>query len=559
MRRLTLFVLAVSPAAVAQNPEIRAIRNAATQIEQAADSGTSALIAGGSIISIIGSDLSASAETAPGTPLPYTLAGTSVTIGGTRAPLLFVSPTQINAIVPNALGIILGPTGVPRSTFRDLSVIVTSAESTSSPFSLRISHFGLGAFTQDGSGCGQGLIYETLSDGRVVLNGRNNSANPGTSVLTILGTGAGHVFAGPSVDLGFPPLPPEEEATPERGYRTTLGPSVVIAENPRPYNQLSEGSTDRAAQAGRAPGLVGVDRRTFTLPTNIPEGCAVPVRMLSEHYVSQNVTMAVRKGGGACVDPPVTSIAVVTWERTVTSGLLPTETTHDLRIDFLAGLGKSLPVRFNIPADSPKQFFVEVEGPSCPMPTEQRLDAGDIVASGPGWGPTPVPRDESGAYILPLPPGSLQGGAFTVKSAGGADIGPFETTLILPAPIQPSEYPPGTAIPAYNRVGGPARFTWQGGSEGSWVRVGVMSRPHFISRGDWLWEIDSPAPTGFARFLLADFFGLPVSPEAEVIFTQEPMEPVRFTAPGLSGGGLHRYIYRWKKIGLRVIGGTDFY
>jgi uncharacterized protein (TIGR03437 family) len=57
-------------------------------------------IAPGSLISIYGMNLAAGTDSAAGVPLPNLLSGTSVTINGTAAPLIFVSPLQLNAQVP---------------------------------------------------------------------------------------------------------------------------------------------------------------------------------------------------------------------------------------------------------------------------------------------------------------------------------------------------------------------------------------------------------------------------------------------------------------------------
>lgn len=54
----------------------------------------------GSIVSIFGSNLSTGNATASGFPLPQQLNGTQVLFGGIAAPLLYVSPGQINAQVP---------------------------------------------------------------------------------------------------------------------------------------------------------------------------------------------------------------------------------------------------------------------------------------------------------------------------------------------------------------------------------------------------------------------------------------------------------------------------
>src|SRR5437879_3205046 len=61
-------------------------------------------LAPGTIVTIVGGGLTATtaAVTDPSHP-PTTLGGTTVTIGGTAAGLFYVSPTQINAVVPASL------------------------------------------------------------------------------------------------------------------------------------------------------------------------------------------------------------------------------------------------------------------------------------------------------------------------------------------------------------------------------------------------------------------------------------------------------------------------
>ena len=59
-----------------------------------------AKVAPGSLFSIFGTDLATANQSAASAPLPTSLGGTSVTIGGKPAPLVFVSPGQINAQIP---------------------------------------------------------------------------------------------------------------------------------------------------------------------------------------------------------------------------------------------------------------------------------------------------------------------------------------------------------------------------------------------------------------------------------------------------------------------------
>jgi uncharacterized protein (TIGR03437 family) len=59
-----------------------------------------AKVAPGSLFSVFGSDLATSTNSAKSLPLGTTMGGTSVTVGGKLAPLVFVSAGQVNAQVP---------------------------------------------------------------------------------------------------------------------------------------------------------------------------------------------------------------------------------------------------------------------------------------------------------------------------------------------------------------------------------------------------------------------------------------------------------------------------
>src|ERR1035441_3920857 len=60
----------------------------------------STVLAPGELFSIFGTNLASATASAASVPLPMILAGTSVTVNGKPAPLVFVSPTQINAQIP---------------------------------------------------------------------------------------------------------------------------------------------------------------------------------------------------------------------------------------------------------------------------------------------------------------------------------------------------------------------------------------------------------------------------------------------------------------------------
>ena len=60
-------------------------------------------IAPRSVVAVFGTNLASAEAAASGTPLPTDLAGTSVTVNGTKAPLFSVSPSQINMQIPYSL------------------------------------------------------------------------------------------------------------------------------------------------------------------------------------------------------------------------------------------------------------------------------------------------------------------------------------------------------------------------------------------------------------------------------------------------------------------------
>jgi uncharacterized protein (TIGR03437 family) len=54
----------------------------------------------GMLLSVFGSNLANTTETASGNPLPYSTAGVTAAVNGLAAPVLYVSPNQVNIQVP---------------------------------------------------------------------------------------------------------------------------------------------------------------------------------------------------------------------------------------------------------------------------------------------------------------------------------------------------------------------------------------------------------------------------------------------------------------------------
>ncbi|HTC32341.1 MAG TPA: IPT/TIG domain-containing protein, partial [Bryobacteraceae bacterium] len=219
---LSLGCLILSPAAHGQIPQInpKGLVNSAT-----GQSASSVPVAArGALISIYGSNFASSPVSANSLPLSTTLAGsqTQVLFGGIAAPLLFVSPNQINAQVPFEL-----------PDVSSIDVEVQTAAGASPPLTVVI-------LTQDPGILG---VYRT---GQKIDS--SNPILPGDAI-TILATGLGSVE--PAVPSGVPgPADPPAVAA--------ICPIVKIG-----------GVAAKITFAGLAPGFVGTYQINVTAPSTL--------------------------------------------------------------------------------------------------------------------------------------------------------------------------------------------------------------------------------------------------------------------------------------------------
>jgi trimeric autotransporter adhesin len=136
----------------------------------------------GALVTILGSNLTGPTQSTnygPTANYPASVASTSVTFNGTAAPLLYVSPGQINAILPFALA---GQTSaqVQVQRFDRLSAALTVTLQDTAP----------GIFTSTQTGSGQGAILQQGPDGQFTYNSADNPVLKGAA-LSVFATGAG--------------------------------------------------------------------------------------------------------------------------------------------------------------------------------------------------------------------------------------------------------------------------------------------------------------------------------------------------------------------------------
>lgn len=301
---------------------------------------------------------------------------------------------------------------------------------------------------------------------------------------------------------------------------------------------------------------MGVDQFNIRVPENAVEGCDVGFRL---HYPgplgsntrhtevvsvpqSQTVPLSIREGGGRCEPRPYDSLAELTWQRMLRSTIAGV--TREDRLVVRIVRNNKLPLTFRrrpVTADTPTIFKQDQAedipaNPRCPQFFDEKLDAGRLILTGPGFGEIVVAPDFTSGqpvYDAPLPPESLTAGRYTVRAEGGADVGAFETTIDLDEPIEiTSQFEPGIFIPQ------PFEVNWNGGEVGAIVRLVRASGLHS-------WNARTPASSGSAFFATAlsepGVFG-------RVIVVHQPEDETfqQFEADGLTMGGRHTWRYEFQ-------------
>jgi uncharacterized protein (TIGR03437 family) len=218
-------------------------------------------VAPGSIVSVFGV---AMADKTPGgatsLPLPTTLGGATLMIGGINAPLYYTSDGQINAQIPYEL-----QANTRMGALIQLSLPGIAALSLPEPVSLDSARPGVFLVNAQG----QGVVIDT--QGRVV-NG--NAPAAAGDVVVIYATGLGATV--PAAQTGRPaPTSPLAQVTPL--------PTVTIG-----------GIAGGVQFAGLTPGLVGLYQLNVQVPSGVTAGAAVPLVITQNGVPSSTVTIGIK-------------------------------------------------------------------------------------------------------------------------------------------------------------------------------------------------------------------------------------------------------------------------
>ncbi len=241
----------------------------AAGVVSAATFGAGQPVSAGQMLSLFGTNLAGETAPAAGFPLPTELAGTRVLLGGVPAPLLYVSPSQINLIAPQQLRNLAGS---------GTTLTVYSGRLATSPARVAVARSSPGVFTALGTGSGAGSI--THQDGSLVS--RVNPLLPGEAISVYL-TGIG------ALDPG---VPDGEAASADPLPRATANVRLLLDTQPA-----------EVLYAGAAPGFAGLHVVVARVPPSLPR--QFPEVVVESDGVRSNRTTA---GGASLLDAAPASL-----------------------------------------------------------------------------------------------------------------------------------------------------------------------------------------------------------------------------------------------------------
>jgi uncharacterized protein (TIGR03437 family) len=209
-------------------------------------------------------------------PYPTVLADTQVLFNGQPAPLLLVSPGQINFMIPMS---------APTSGTADVQVVRQSTGQILTDGLLAMNAVSPAIFTGQPTSCPPTILASKCKQAAVVnaadgtVNGPNNPAAAG-SYISIYATGQGFV-------QGAPP----DGDIPRGGLvSTSVVPHVFInACDVAESSCTHETGVDTVSFSGLSPQFPGVWQINVRIPKSTGPGAQVPLLIVMNNYASQSV------------------------------------------------------------------------------------------------------------------------------------------------------------------------------------------------------------------------------------------------------------------------------
>ena len=387
---------------------------------------------------------------------------------GTDAFLEYLGAGQINAILPSTVAA------------GNYNVTVTNG-TVSSPFVAQVVASKPALFTQDWSGTGLAVVQNYVSASETdwdrlttgVYSGSQSSpAKPG-QVLIAWGTGLGAWAAADNADGVF------------HDFSTSESIAAIVG-----------GVSIPVAYAGRA-GWAGEDQINFTLPNNVPTGCAVTLQISVKGVLSAPVSISIAPSTSAtaCVQPGYTTQQLQALDQggTITSGGFTldhgvTTAPSSATTDFIAGVF-SQTSGYQLSSSGTQNAIVATSG-SCVVTRvtsttstvtaghSTSFDAGTVTLTGPSG--TNLNNQKltetsntylymigtSGSGIPGQANGSILAGTYTLTGAGGTDVGPFNTSITIGPPLTLNNPLPATVTESAGLT-----LNWTGGNTADVVEI----------------------------------------------------------------------------------------
>jgi len=432
-------------------------------------------IAQGSIFTLFGTNLGPGTISIAQSAFQNTnLSGTSigVTVNGTTvAPLLYyTSATQVAALLPSNTPVGTGT----------ITVTYNGQVGLASPITVVANNLGIFTITSDGQGVGivtnadYSLVSVTVGTPCGGPNTTCGPANPGdTLILWATGLGAvnGSDASGAGLGVNMPNIP------------LTLWLGGVQA---------------NVTYQGRSGCCIGEDQIVFTVPANVPLGCAVPLVVQIGTEISNYTVMAVAPKGSLTCTPSssfftsndVQQISTSSGAFNVGQIQLQRQPNINSQGQFTGNsdYGQAQFLAFTVP--TALQPFMVSYLDNLPLGTcavynnlnggnnggnyfnlIKNLNAGtNIQVTGPNGSQTIPASGASGGKVTLSAAGTyLSPGAYTFTGSGGSDVGAFVAPYTIPTPSTLTS-PAGGANVNVTRANG-MTLTWSGGAANSIIQI----------------------------------------------------------------------------------------
>jgi len=377
---------------------------------------------------------------APGLPLSLNGADIAVVVNGvtTHPAIYYTTPTAIAAVLPAATPVGSG------------ALTVTYRGKTSAPSPILVVPAALGFNVYNTN-----TAVATDNSTGALLSYANSGAPGETIVLWTTGLGANQADSD-----------------------TTLTASPHAVNTPL---QIYIGGVAATILYQGASAYPGVNQIDVTIPQTVPSGCWVPMAAVAGGVVSNIVTLPVRAGGGACLDP-FTGLSgselSPSGGQTLRTGLVslvrtnsPVSGARSITTSANAAFVKYTGLYTPATSLSPGGCIVTQTLTAVPVPAVTGLDVGSITFTGPAGAPvTMTPVGIKGVFNSQLGAAAIPptGGSFTFKGTGGADVGAFTSTISLANPLL--TWTNETSLTSIDRSQG-LPFTWTGGNPGTYVYI----------------------------------------------------------------------------------------